>query len=147
MKIGLKKLEYLPLESVQDFSFMPRGSKVVLKAFTSELPRLLEGTQESAELSEAWPAGAKGIYSKVQVSISVRQNTSQSRALLDAMVGRRCLFRLTLVDGRAYVIGSREFPPTMTYTSRVSGTSMQEYAVSIACDSVHGMLEDISESL
>lgn len=145
MKLGIAKLEYIDSRSVRDFGAVPPGSSIHLADFieTGASFAALPFTFNTADLEEQWPASSTGIMSEVAFSVSLRAEREKYRSLLQQLNGRKCIFRVTRVSGEKYIIGSRTYIPTFSYSEHMSGISSSEYAISIRNQSKHGILYDV----
>ena len=140
--LGIKKIEYCDSTNLHDYSQLAPGSTINLASYLkagcsfSELPF----TVETADLSEQWLDDEGGQHSQVSFSASIRKDKEQYRGLLNRLRGRKAIWKITLVEGKVYVIGSKEFVPTFTWSDGVSGLSSSEFTISIENDSTHGIL-------
>lgn len=142
--LGLKKLEYIDSRNLNDYSALPPESRIDIASFIkpgksfAELPF----TPETGEFSDSWVTEGRGSLSSVDFRASVRRRKDDYRALLQSLVGKKCVWRLTLVSGVVYIIGSPEFVPTFSYTDSLSGQSRSEFSISLHNDSRHGLYID-----
>ena len=98
--------------------------------------------------SWSWQQGAmlqwfdddQGKHSNASFSASIRRNKDAFKQTLQALVGRKCVYKLTLISGIEYIIGSREYVPKFTYSDGVSGLSSSEFTINIENESIHGLL-------
>lgn len=97
-------------------------------------------TPETADLEEQWSDDETGKYSSVSFNGSIRKDKEQYRKLLQSLLGRKCIWKLTLISGVEYIIGSREYVPKFTYSDGVSGLSSSEFSIRIENESIHGLL-------
>lgn len=140
--LGIKKIEYCDSRNLYDYSQLAPGSTINLTTYLkegcsfSELPF----TAETADLSEQWLDDEGGQHSQVAFSASIRKDKELYRSLLNRLRGRKAVWKVTLVEGKVYVIGSPQFVPTFTWSDGVSGLSSSEFTVSIDNDSTHGIL-------
>ena len=95
-------------------------------AFT-ELPF----TPETGDLEETWLDDDGGQHSKVTFNGAIRRNKDTYKSILQRLVGRKCVWKLTLISGKEYIIGSKEYVPKFTYGEGVSGLSSSEFNVTI----------------
>lgn len=142
MMLGIRKIEYIDSAHIYDFSMLPAGSSFDVSAFIhqghsfSELPF----TPETAELEENWSDDEAGASSSAIFNASIRKDKEKYRSLLQSLFGRKCIWKLSLISGVEYIIGSKEFIPKFTYTDGVSGLSSSEFTIKIENDSTHGIL-------
>lgn len=142
MKLGIRKIEYIDSTRLYDYSMLPPGSSLSLASFIhqgyylSELPF----TPETGDLEEHWLDDDGGKHSNVAFNAAIRRNKDSYKSLLQQLVGRKCVWLLTLISGQQYIIGSKEFVPKFTYGEGVSGLSSSEFNVTIELESVHGIL-------
>ena len=147
MRLGIRKLEYISSTHLHDFSELPAGSSLRVTNFIkpghsfSQLPF----TPETGSLSEVWSNDDAGQKSKVSFKASIRQNKDAYKSILQALVGRKCVWKLTLTSGVEYIIGSKEYVPKFTYSDGVSGQSSSEFSISIENESLHGLLVNIAQ--
>lgn len=142
MHLGIRKIEYIDSTSLHDYSMLPPGSRLDISDFIksgfgfSELPF----TPETANLEEQWIDDNNGKHSQVSFSASIRKGKDSHKSLLQSLVGRKCVWKLTLISGLVYIIGSREYVPKFTYSDGVSGLSSSEFNINIDNESLHGLL-------
>lgn len=142
MMLGIRKIEYIDSAHIHDFSMLNPGSAFDVSSFIhqdhsfAELPF----TPETADLEENWSDDEGGAYSSAIFNASIRKNKEQYRSLLQNLLGRKCIWKLTLISGVEYIIGSKEFLPKFTYSDGVSGLSSSEFTIRIENDSTHGIL-------
>ncbi len=140
--LGIRKIEYCDSRNLYDYSQLAPGSTVNLDSYLkdgcsfSELPF----TAETGDLSERWVDDEGGQRSQVSFSASIRREKELYRSLLNRLRGRKAVWKITLVEGKVYVIGSREFVPQFTWNDGVSGLSSSEFTISIENESLHGIL-------
>lgn len=148
MKLGIAKFEYIDSRNLNDYGSVPPGSSISMSAFVkqgksfSELPF----TMGTADLSEQWSTGSGGKASDASFSASVRADRMRYRPILQQLVGKKCIFRVTLVSGERCIIGSPLSVPTFSFDENVSGISSSEFSISVKNRSRHGILYD-SDSL
>ncbi len=142
MILGIRKIEYIDSAYVHDFSQVIPGSSIDLASYLvaghslSQLPF----TPETGDLQEQWIDDDAGKLSKASFSASIRRDKENYRSLLQSLMGRKCIWVLTLISGVQYIIGSREFVPKVTYSDGVSGLSSSEFTLRIENESLHGIL-------
>lgn len=145
MKLGIAKIEYIDSRSMRDYGAVAPGASIDTGDFIlpgesfTELPF----TFNTADLEEGWPASKAGKVSEVTFSAAIRAEREKYRPVLQALAGRKCIFRITRVSGERYVVGSRQAVPTFSYTEKLSGISSSEFAISITNSSKHGILFDV----
>ena len=144
MILGIRKIEYIDSAYVNDYSQVIPGSSINLSSYLvsghtlSQLPF----TQETGDLQESWADDDAGQLSKVTFSASIRRNKDSYRTILQSLLGRKCVWVLTLISGVKYIIGSRQFVPKFTYSDGVSGLSSSEFSIKLENESLHGILLD-----
>ena len=74
------------------------------------------------------------------VSAAVRANKEEYRPVLQKLAGKKAVFEVELISGVKYVVGSREFIPTFTYSDGISGISSNGFTFQIKNQSLHGAL-------
>lgn len=140
--LGIKKIEWIDSKNLHDYSQLAPGSTLNLSNYIktgcsfSELPF----TVETGDLSERWQEDEGGQHSLASFSASIRKDKEMYRLLLNQLRGRKCVWKITLVEGKVYVLGSKEYVPKMTWSDGVSGLSSSEFTISIENDSTHGIL-------
>lgn len=139
MKLGIRNLKYALTSQVSDFSMMPPGSSINLAAFMTGNLSDLPFTPESADFTEKWSYDENGKYSDVSITIPIRADKDAYRNILQGLTGKKAIFQLELISGVKYVIGSREFVPTFTFTDGISGISSSGFTIKIDCKSLHGV--------
>lgn len=139
MKLGIRNLKYALTSQVSDFSMMPPGSSINLAAFMTSNLSDLPFTPESADFTEKWSYDENGKYSDVSITIPIRADKDAYRNILQGLTGKKAIFQLELISGVKYVIGSREFVPTFTFTDGISGISSSGFTIKIDCKSLHGV--------
>lgn len=140
MKLGIRNLKYALTSQVSDFSMMPPGSSINLAAFMTGNLSDLPFTPESADFTEKWSYDENGKYSDVSITIPIRADKDAYRNILQGLTGKKAIFQLELISGVKYVIGSKEFVPTFTFTDGISGISSSGFTIKIDCKSLHGVL-------
>lgn len=140
MKLGIKSVEYIQVESVDDYSFLPPGSKFSFSSFIKEDLKELPFVPDTGNFSESWKSGADGKYSEFTFSATIRRDKEEYRSILQSLTGKRHIFQITLISGVKCVIGSRESVPTFGWSDVVSGTSSNEFTIEISNNSLHGVL-------
>lgn len=139
MKLGIRNLKYALTSQVSDFSMMPPGSSINLAAFMTGNLSDLPFTPESADFTEKWSYDENGKYSDVSITIPIRADKDAYRNILQGLTGKKAIFQLELISGVKYVIGSKEFEPTFTFTDGISGISSSGFTIKIDCKSLHGV--------
>lgn len=139
MKLGIRNLKYALTSQVSDFSMMPPGSTINIAAFLTGELSALPFTPESADFTEKWSYDENGKYSDVSITIPIRADKDAYRNILQGLTGKKAIFQLELISGVKYVIGSREFVPTFTFTDGISGISSSGFTIKIDCKSLHGV--------
>jgi hypothetical protein len=139
MKLGIRNLKYALTSQVSDFSMMPPGSSINLAAFMTGNLSDLPFTPESADFTEKWSYDENGKYSDVSITIPIRADKDAYRNILQGLTGKKAIFQLELISGVKYVIGSKEFVPTFTFTDGISGISSSGFTIKIDCKSLHGV--------
>lgn len=139
MKLGIRNLKYALTSQVSDFSMMPPGSSINLAAFMTGNLSDLPFTPESADFTEKWRYDENGKYSDVGITIPIRADKDAYRNSLQGLTGKKAIFQLELISGVKYVIGSKEFVPTFTFTDGISGISSSGFTIKIDCKSLHGV--------
>lgn len=139
MKLGIRNLKYVLTSQVSDFSMMPPGSSINLAAFMTGNLSALPFTPESADFTEKWSYDENGKYSDVSITIPIRADKDAYRNILQGLTGKKAIFQLELISGVKYVIGSKEFVPTFTFTDGISGISSSGFTIKIDCKSLHGV--------
>lgn len=140
MKLGIRKIRYVPASQVQDYSQLPAGSTFDFAAFRNAALQELPFTMDTADFSENWRYDDNGRYSEVVVSAAVRADKETYRPVLQQLTGKKAIFEVELVSGIKYVVGSREFLPTFTYSDGISGISSNGFSIRIENRSLHGAL-------
>lgn len=140
MKLGIRKIRYVPASQVQDYSQLPAGSTFDFAAFRNAALQELPFTMDTADFSENWRYDDNGRYSEVVVSAAVRADKETYRPVLQQLTGKKAVFEVELVSGIKYVVGSREFLPTFTYSDGISGISSNGFSIRIENRSLHGAL-------
>lgn len=140
MKLGIKAMRYFPAAGCMNFGYLPAGSTVDLATVLDGSPQQLPFTPETADLAEEWTYDTGGRSSLAQFSAEIRANREQYRDVLQLLTGRRFLFEVETIDGKRYIIGSPGYPPTFTWSDRVSGISKSAFSINISCRSLHGVL-------
>ena len=139
MKLGIRNLKYALTSQVSDFSRMPPGSSINLAAFMTGNLSALPFTPESADFTEKWSYDENWKYSDVSITIPIRADKDAYRNILQGLTGKKAIFQLELISGVKYVIGSKEFVPTFTFTDGISGISSSGFTIKIDCKSLHGV--------
>ena len=139
MKLGIRNLKYALTSQVSDFSMMPPGSSINLAAFMTGNLSDLPFTPESADFTEKWSYDENGKYSDVSITIPIRADKDAYRNIIQGLTGKKAIFQLELISGVKYVIGSKEFVPTFTFTDGISGISSSGFTIKIDCKSLHGV--------
>lgn len=140
MKLGIRKIRYVHVANVRDFSFLSRGSKFDFRAYLSADPTELPFTVETAILKEQHIYDDNGHYSNIDFSASIRAEKEVSRQQMQELTGRNHIFEVETVAGTRYVIGSKEFLPSFEFEDSLSGNSKNEFIIHISCKSLHGAL-------
>lgn len=140
MKLGIRSIESIPVENVDDYSFLSPGSKFDFSSFIKGDLTELPFVPDTGSFSETWKSGADGKYSEFTFSATIRRDKEKYRSQLQSLTGRRHIFQITLISGVKYVIGSRESIPTFGWSDVVSGTSSNEFTLEISNNSLHGVL-------
>lgn len=145
MKLGIAKIEYIDSRSLNDYSTMPPGSRFAISSFIKSGAAFaqLPFTPETADLEEQLAIGDNGQISEFSLNASLRKDKEQYRGLLQQLLGKKCIWRVTLISGVKYIVGSPEFVPTFSYADGVSGISANEFNISITNDSTHGVFIDL----
>ena len=140
MKLGIRAIRYIPASSVDDYSYLAPGSSFSLSSFIHGSLTELPFTPETGDISEQWRYDDNGKYSDFRFKVSIRANREKYRSVLQQLEGQRNIYEIETTDGRKYVIGSREYLPTFTYTDTVSGQSTSQFSIDISLNSIHGAL-------
>lgn len=142
MKLGIRKIQYVPLSRLSDYSFLPAGGKINFSDYISGDPADLPFINEIAEYNEDWKDDLNGRYSVFSFSGTVRKKKEEIRPIFNKLLLTENVFIITFIDGRKAVIGSLEFIPKFTYSESVSGISKDDLKFSIELESLHGVLWD-----
>lgn len=140
MKLGIRSLKYVPLSKVKNYSALPPGSCLPMSSYFSADPVEMPFTPETADLSEEWHYDENGKYSEFSFSASVRTDKETHRSLLEQLAGKKAVFVIESIEGTIYIVGSRDFVPTFTFSDRLSGQSSSEFSIKITNKSLHGAL-------
>lgn len=142
MLLGIRKLEYIDSQNLYDFSQLAPGSSLKISNYIKSGCQFtaLPFTPETGDLAEQWFDDDQGKHSNASFSASIRRNKDAFKNTLQALVGRKCVWKLTLISGIEYIIGSREYVPKFTYSDGVSGLSSSEFTINIENESIHGLL-------
>lgn len=145
MKLGVKKIEYIGIGNVADFSYMPAGSQVNLANFITDgaVLQQLDFTQETANMEDHWVDDDKGRRSAVKVTGCIRTNKEAWFEPVRRLLGKHCIWKITLVNGQKFVLGSRKFVPNFSFDDTVSGISSSEIGFSISLTSTHGLFRSV----
>lgn len=142
MKVGIRKLRYIPISSVGDFSMAPVGGTINLPDFLDGDLIDLPFTPETADLTEEWNYDDNGKYSEASFSAQIRADREKYRPVIQKLAGRKHIFEVERIDGVKCIFGSVEFPPTFTYGDSLSGNSSSAFSIRISLRSLHGILFD-----
>jgi len=140
MKLGIRALRYISAALVGDYSYLAPGSTFNLSGFLSGALSTLPFTPETGDISEKWQYDDNGKYSDFLFSSSIRADRETYRPVLQQLEGQKAIFEIETTDGRKYVIGSKEFIPTFTFSDSVSGQSTSQFSITISLKSLHGAL-------
>lgn len=140
MQLGIRKIRYIHASQVDDFSQLPAGATFDFAAFRNGALQELPFTMDTADFTENWRYDDNGRYSEVTASAAVRADKELYRPVLQQLAGRKYIFEVELISGVKYVIGSREFLPTFTYSDGISGISTNGFTFQIQNKSLHGAL-------
>ena len=140
MRLGIRNIEYIPAQNVRDYSSLPAGSSVNFSDFLLSDLKKLPFTPETGDFLENWLDDENGKYSDFTFSASVRRNKEEYRDLLQILLRKRHIFKITLVSGISYIVGSQEYRPKFSYADKVSGISSSEFSFTISLKSLHGVL-------
>jgi len=140
MKPGVKLIQYIHASQVEDYGNLPAGSTVNLASVLNGNLQTLPFTQDSADINEQWHYDNNGRYSDFSLSAALRTDKESHRKTLQALAGKKYIFVVTLVSGTRYLIGSREYLPTFTYSDGISGISSNGFSFKISLKSLHGVL-------
>lgn len=149
MRLGIKRIEHIDSLDIYDYSQVRPNGSLDLSAYIREGCSLeeLPFTPETAQLQERWTRDSGGKLSKFTFNAAIRADRESFRDTLQKLVGRKHIWRITLVSGKVYVVGSREFVPAFSFDDGVSGISSSEFNISIENDSVHGVLFDTGDGI
>ncbi len=142
MLLGIRKIEYIDSAYVHDYSQVIPGSSINLASYLEAGHSLsqLPFTPETGDLQEQWSDDDAGKLSQAIFSASIRRDKDSYRSVLQSLMGRKCIWVVTLISGVQYIIGSKEYIPKFTYSDGVSGLSSSEFSIRIENDSLHGIL-------
>lgn len=140
MRLGIKEIQYIPAQNVRDYGAVPAGSRINFPDFLLSDLKRLPFTPETGDFHESWLDDENGKYSDFTFSASVRKNKEEFRDVLQELLRRKHIFKITLISGIEYIIGSSEYRPTFTYADLVSGISSSEFSFTISLKSLHGVL-------
>lgn len=140
MKVGIRNIRYIPVNQIGDYSMLPPGASFNLSAFLNGDLQELPFTPESADFSENWPDDDKGNHSDVSLSAIIRADKESVRPVLMQLQGKKHIFEVELINGLKYVIGSKEYVPTFSFSDNLSGISKNSFSIKITNKSLHGVL-------
>lgn len=140
MKLGVRNIKWIPASDVEDFSTLPPGASFNLAAFLKADLKELPFTPESADISESWRYDDNGKYSEFSFAASIRADREKYRSTLQLLTGKKAIFVIELISGVKYVVGSREYVPTFTFSDGISGISTSGFSINITNKSLHGVL-------
>lgn len=140
--LGIRKIISIPIGKIADISYLRPHSKVSLSSLGSELTvadlQELSFMPEEADFSESWSHDTNGRYSTISISGQIRSDKESSRDYLLAHLGRNHIWLVELIDGVKYIVGSRQFRPTLTFSDTVIGISSNRFSFKITLKSTHG---------
>lgn len=144
MKLGIKKIEYIPTARIHSWSHVGRNDSIAVNNFVEGSFEELKFTPLTASLDEEWIESAPGVYSSAKVTGLIRANKEQIRGLLSYLIMSKNIFRITAMDGTKYILGSVEYSTKTTFKLIISDISTSEYQFTIVCKSAHGLIFDTS---
>lgn len=144
MKIGIKKIEYIPTAKTKNWGFLGRNASANISEYLDGQMVEQEFIQDTINLEEQWLEDASGLYSEATTSASIRIDTDSARKELLKAEMNKSIFRVTSLTGQKYVIGSADFPVKVGLKWSITGTSMAECQITIHCKSLHGLITDTS---
>jgi hypothetical protein len=144
MKIGIKKIEFIPTSKIKNWGFLGRNASANIFEYLDGQMVEQKFTQDTLNLEEQWPEDAGGLFSEVTTSASIRIDTDSARKKLLQTEMNKCIFRVTSLTGKKYVIGSVDFPVKVSLNWSIIGTSTSECQITIYCKSLHGIITDTS---
>ncbi len=140
--LGIRKIISIPIGKVSDLSYLPPHSRVSLYSLSRELTvadlQELGFLPEEADYSEIWSHDSNGRASTISISGQIRADKEKYREFLLAHLGRKHIYMVELIGGTKYIVGSRQFPPTLTFSDSVSGISKNKFSFKIELKSTHG---------
>ena len=139
MKVGIRNIRYIHVSHVRDYSMLAPGTAFDFSAFIDAPMEELPFTPESADFSENWPEDDKGNHSDVSLAAVINAKKEEYRPLLNRLQGKSHIFEVELISGEKYIIGSREYVPSFTYSDAISGISKNAFSFKITNKSLHGV--------
>ena len=140
--LGIRSITSIPAGKIRNISCLPPHSSVQLTQIGDNLTvgdlRTLNFTPEEADFSENWTSDGNGRLSTINISGQIRADKEDSRAYLQQHLGRGFIYLVELISGVKYLVGSREFRPTLTFSDSVSGISSNKFSFKITLKSTHG---------
>ncbi len=140
--LGIRRIISIPIGKISNLSYLPPHSSVSLSQLGSELTvadlEEISFMPEEVDFSESWSHDTNGRYSTISISGQIRAEKEASRAYLLKHLGRNYIYQVELISGVKYIVGSREFRPTLTFSDAVSGLSSNKFSFKISLKSTHG---------
>jgi len=144
MKLAIKKIQYIPVSSVQNWGHLGKSSYLKVSSFISGTWTDLAFTPLSASLTEEWIDSSAGVYSQVTLSGNIRANKSAFVSILSALVANKNIFKVTTIEGPIYIIGSVDTPGKFLPKLIITELTTSEYQFTITCKSRHGLILESS---
>ena len=131
-KIGVKKIGFVKKGRLSDsfFDRTSQSSKSVLRVFTD-----INFVQNTALLVDETVDDEKGVYHKITLDFTTRQDLDDNREIIESYIGKPVILLVNSVDGHYYIIGSNDEPAYLTY--RDSYNKLDDRNIQTSCSYIN----------
>lgn len=138
MKIGIKKIEFIPAANCRDWSSLPLGNLLNLASYTDSTPINIPFTPGTGEYSSDDSVSSSGAVSTDTIVATIGSARKGNKTSYQRLTRTNNIYILTLMNGNRIVIGSIGYPAKFRFSSQTAGFSSSGFNINISCSSKNG---------
>lgn len=131
LKIGVKKIGFVKKGRLSDTCFDRAADSLIDPIVFSNISFV----QDSALLTDETVDDDKGVYHRITLEFTTRQNLETAQQLIENYIGKPIIILVQAVDGNNYLIGNNYEPAYITH--RDSYNRLQDRNVQTSCEYIN----------
>ena len=132
LKIGVKKIGFVKKGRLSDSIFDRTND---LTFFNTSQFIFISFVQDSAVLTDETVDDDKGVYHRITVDFTTRQDLDEERQKIESFIGKPIIILVLTVDGSYYLIGNNDEPAYITH--RDTYNRLQDRNVQTTCEYIN----------